>query len=56
MNNEFMVVLMSTFQWFVCLFTNTSFQKNISRVILDHLLLDGIVVLFKAGIAIFDEL
>ena len=56
MDNYEVIVLKGVIQWFICLFTNTCIQKRLTRIIMDYLLLEGIGVLFKAGIALFDSL
>ena len=50
---SYMVVMSFVFQWFVCLFTNMSIHRNISRIIWDSLLLEGSVVFFKAALTFF---
>ena len=50
MDGSHMVVLSFAFQWFVCLFCNSSINKEITKVIWDFLLVDGCKVLFKAAL------
>lgn len=45
-----------TFQWFVCLYTNGNIDPYVKIIIMDHFLLEGVVVLFKAALAYFDYL
>lgn len=46
-----MVVMTHVFQWLMCVFTNTSICKDITRVIWDAMLIEGSKVLFKATLA-----
>jgi hypothetical protein len=50
-SGSYLCVFSHFIQWFVCLFTNSSLNRNIRRVLFDYLLLEGITVLFKASIA-----
>lgn len=56
MGCNYMIALTGVFQWFVCLFCNNNFRKCITRVIIDAFMLEGVTVLFKAGLAILEEL
>jgi hypothetical protein len=56
-NSEgFMLTMSFTFQWFVCLFTNSNIKKNIQVIIMDYFIMEGVIALFKASLAIFDYL
>ena len=56
MDNSYVAMVSFVLQWFVCLFSNDSIDPEITRAIWDFFLLEGIVVLFKAGLAMFDFL
>lgn len=56
MENSYITMVSFVLQWFVCLFCNDSVDPEIARTIWDFFLLDGITVLFKAGLAMFDLL
>lgn len=43
-------------QWFVCLFCNDNIFEEITEIIWDFFLVDGVIVLFKAALAYFDLL
>jgi hypothetical protein len=51
-----MAMVSFVLQWFVCLYTNENVNKQITRVIWDLFLLEGVIALFKGALAIFDLL
>lgn len=43
-------------QWFVCLFCQDDVSDQITKVVWDFFMIDGVIVLFKAALAMFDFL
>ncbi len=54
--DRFIITMSFVFQWFICLFTNINLSRKIRLRIMDHFLVEGITVLFKASLAFFDIL
>lgn len=55
-DNQFIITLSFVFQWFICLFTNINLSRKIRLKIMDHFLIEGVPILFKASLAFFDIL
>ena len=48
----FMLTMSMVFQWFVCLFTS-NLNRNVSRLVMDNFILEGVSALFKASMVFF---
>ncbi len=53
---SFLLTMSFVFQWFVCLFTNINLKRRMRLIIMDHFILEGVAVLFKAALAYFDKI
>jgi len=56
MESTYAMMVSFVLQWFVCLFCNDNVCQQITEVIWDFFLVDGIVVLFKAALGYIDIL
>ncbi len=56
LNDDVLTLMFAPFQWIICLFTSSGFSPELIAVIWDYFLLEGMTVIFKAALAIFDYL
>ena len=55
-DNSYIAMVSFVLQWFVCLFCQDEICDGVTKVVWDFLVVDGIVVLFKAALGMFDLL